>query len=132
MRGPAAGRAHPAPPRGLAPRDTPTGPRPERPPAPAPRPPQIDVDVFREVRAVRDVPLNGAKSFFEEQVAAWAELCLAPDWAEAAQLLAPMCRSMPLLLHHRDDIFEVIAARLTLSAKVSPRAAPAPRGAPPP
>lgn len=81
----------------------------------------MDVDVFREVKAVRSVPLNGAASFFQEQLEAWRELCLAPHFADAQRRLAPLCRTMPLLLHHKDEVLDVLLGCLTLEAKVRGR-----------
>lgn len=80
---------------------------------------QMDVDQYRQVRAVRDTPLPGRSSFFEEQLHAWTDQVTAQHWSDASRSLEPMCRSMPLLLHHKDKIFAILRDGLVLDAKDS-------------
>lgn len=65
---------------------------------------QVDVDVFRRLGPVRDVPLHGAPSFTSEALAKWRELNSAEHFLEVAAAISPMCETLPLLVHHKQEV----------------------------
>ena len=80
---------------------------------------QVDVDVYRSLAPKRAEPSGSSSSFFQERLTAWRELNAAHDWLEALSELHNMCQTLPQLLHHQQDILNVILTRLTLEASLS-------------
>lgn len=80
---------------------------------------QVEVDVYRSIGPKRAQPLPGASCFFQERLEAWRELNAAADWLEVLPLLHPLCQSLAQLVHHQNDILDIILPRLTMSAALS-------------
>ena len=80
---------------------------------------QVDVDVYRSLGPKRAGPLEGSCCFFQEKLTAWRELNAAHDWLEAAQELHSLCQTLPQLLHHQNDILDIILCRVTMPAALS-------------
>ena len=77
------------------------------------------VDVYRSLGPKRAEPLTGSTCFFQERLAAWRELNAAHDWLEAATELHSLCQSLPQLLHHQDEILDIILSRINMEASLS-------------
>lgn len=67
----------------------------------------------------RDEPLEGSASFFQEKVIEWRELNAAHDWLECYKEIQPLCSTMPLLVHHQNEILDALLGRLTMQCKLS-------------
>lgn len=65
---------------------------------------QVDVDVFRRLGPVRDVPINGAPSFTSEALYKWRELNSTSHFLEAAAAIQPFIESLPQLVHHAQQV----------------------------
>lgn len=48
------------------------------------------------------------KSFFKTAFDSWTELNLSTTFALSARELRPLCESLPLIVHHRDRIFDIL------------------------
>ncbi|KAL4521880.1 hypothetical protein Ndes2526B_g01987 [Nannochloris sp. 'desiccata'] len=79
----------------------------------------VEVDVYRSLGPKRAEPLAGSTCFFQERLAAWRELNAAHDWLEAATELHSLCQSLPQLLHHQEDILEIILPKVNVEASLS-------------
>jgi U3 small nucleolar RNA-associated protein 20 len=66
--------------------------------------PQVDVDVFRRLAPVRDVPQNGASTFLVEALNKWRELNSTEHFTAVASAVSPLCESLPQLVHHADQV----------------------------
>lgn len=75
--------------------------------------------MYRSLGAKRAEPLPGSSSFFQEGLAKWRELCSAADWLDAAATLTPLSQSLAQLVHHRDQILDVLLGGLRLEAALS-------------
>jgi hypothetical protein len=53
---------------------------------------------------VRADPLPGCSSFLQEHLNKWRELNAAADFCRVAQELTNIIQTMPLLLHHKDQV----------------------------
>lgn len=67
----------------------------------------------------RDEPLEGSTSFFHEKVIEWRELNAAHDWLECYKEIQPLCSTLPLLVHHQNDIVDALLGRMTMGCKLS-------------
>ncbi|PSC76593.1 small subunit processome component 20-like protein [Micractinium conductrix] len=80
----------------------------------------VDVDVYRSLGPKRAEPLAGCSSFFQEGLAKWKELNSAEHWLAAAAELAPLCQSLPQLVHHAGQIVHsVLLPRLRVAFALS-------------
>ena len=64
-------------------------------------------------------PLPGSTSFFQEGLNTWRELNSAEHWVAAASALSPLCQTLPLLVHHREEVLEVLLGGLRMEAVLS-------------
>ena len=81
--------------------------------------PQVEVDVYRSLGPKRAEPLPGSTSFFQEGLNKWRELNSAEHWVAAASALSPLCQTLPLLVHHREEVLEVLLGGLRMEAVLS-------------
>jgi hypothetical protein len=79
----------------------------------------VEVDVYRSLGPKRAEPLPGSTSFFQEGLNKWRELNSAEHWLAAASALSPLCQTLPLLVHHREEVLEVLLGGLRMEAVLS-------------
>ncbi len=79
----------------------------------------MTIDVYTSLVPRRDEPLEGSTSFFHEKVIEWRELNAAHDWLECYKEIQPLCSTLPLLVHHQDDIVHALLGRMTMDCKLS-------------
>lgn len=76
--------------------------------------------MYRSLGPKRAEPLPGCSSFFQEGLAKWKELNSAEHWLAAAAELAPLCQSLPQLVHHAGQIVHsVLLPRLRVAFALS-------------
>ena len=80
---------------------------------------QVEVDVYRSLGPKRAEPLPGSTSFFQEGLNKWRELNSAEHWLAAASALSPLCQTLPLLVHHREEVLGVLLGGLRMEAALS-------------
>lgn len=62
------------------------------------------MDVYKRLAPVRTDPLPGCSSFLQEHLNKWRELNAAADFNRVAQELNNTVQTMPLVLHHKDQV----------------------------
>lgn len=80
---------------------------------------QVEVDVYKRLAPVRTEPLQGSESFFQENLTKWRELNSGPDFLAAAAALQNISQTLPQLLHHRQQIMDVLLAAIKPEAALS-------------
>eukprot|EP00879_Flechtneria_rotunda_P031987 GHRR01035128.1.p1 GENE.GHRR01035128.1~~GHRR01035128.1.p1 ORF type:complete len:141 (+),score=38.63 GHRR01035128.1:266-688(+) len=80
---------------------------------------EVDVDVYRRVGKVCSTPSHGATCFVQESLAEWRELNAARDWLDVERKLRPLAQSLPLLLHHKQQVLDVLLSSLRPQAALS-------------
>jgi len=65
---------------------------------------QVDVDAYRRLGPVREVPLFGACCWTQEALMKWRELNSAEHFLGLAAQLTPLCETLPQLVHHAEQV----------------------------
>ncbi|EFJ49017.1 hypothetical protein VOLCADRAFT_104545 [Volvox carteri f. nagariensis] len=78
---------------------------------------EVEVDVYKRLGPVKSEPSSG--SWLADGLAHWRELNSAAHFLQAAAEVQPLSQSLPLLLHHKDDIFRILLGSLEPSARLS-------------
>ena len=72
--------------------------------------------MYRSLGPKRSEPLPGSSSFFQEHLNKWRELNSAADFTEAAAALQPLVLTLPQLVHHKEEVLQVLLERLHMGA----------------
>ncbi|KAK9818396.1 hypothetical protein WJX72_012002 [[Myrmecia] bisecta] len=80
---------------------------------------EVDVDVYRRLATVRAEPLPGSSSFLQEELTKWRELNSAADFLDVARSVNPLVQTLPQLLHHKDQVADILLRSLHIGALLS-------------
>ncbi|GIL90427.1 hypothetical protein Vretifemale_18037, partial [Volvox reticuliferus] len=78
---------------------------------------EVDVDVYKQLGAVKTEPSAG--SWLAEGLTHWRELNSAAHFLQVAMELQPLCQTLPLLLHHQKDVARILLGSLEPAARLS-------------
>ncbi len=80
----------------------------------------VDVDEAHRVQGVHeagaDVELDPSHSYFKEELYRLMELDISKAFIVCSRRIAPMCQSLPQVLHHKRDIVNLLVDTLTAPA----------------
>ncbi|XP_062008273.1 U3 small nucleolar RNA-associated protein 20 [Rosa rugosa] len=79
---------------------------------------EVEIDVFRSLDKLKDEPSPGS-TFFRDCLVEWRELNTAEDFISFHEQMTPLVQTLPLILLHKETIFEALVSRLQISARLS-------------
>ncbi|GMH39887.1 hypothetical protein BSKO_07791 [Bryopsis sp. KO-2023] len=80
---------------------------------------EINVNTYRSLEKIDAVPFGDADSFFQERFDHWKEMDIGPDFRDVVEVLHSKCGSLVQVLHHKDEILEVILGKCAMDAILS-------------
>lgn len=80
---------------------------------------EINVDAYKSLVRVEDKPFGEADSFFQERLDHWKEMDVTSNFKDIVLGLAPITGSLYQVIHHRDEIFQIVSDQCTAKASAS-------------